>query len=154
MFDLEIMTRDFGKLDIAEENIIVFEDGLPGFEEYYKFALIPLAEDSPFLVIQSIKDVEIAFTVIEPGNFIKDYQFEISDNVEEELKIETIEDVLVLNIITLNQNIKQSTVNLSAPLVINASENLGRQVILDNPSYKVKQKLFKTSKSSGEEVAE
>lgn len=142
MFNLKVLTRDFGEIEAEQNNIIEFKHGLPGFEELKEFLLIPLSEDSPFMVIQSLDDVEVAFTVIEPGNFISDYKFEISDNVEEELEISSIEDILVLNIITLQEKLKESTVNLSAPLVININKNLGRQVILDDKRYELKYKFF------------
>ena len=139
---MKVLTRDFGEIEAEQNNIIEFKHGLPGFEELKEFLLIPLSEDSPFMVIQSLDEVEVAFTVIEPGNFISDYNFEISDNVEEELEISSIEDVLVLNIITLQEKLKESTVNLSAPLVININKNLGRQVILDDKRYELKYKFF------------
>ena len=139
---MKVLTRDFGEIEADQENIIKFKNGLPGFEELKKFVIIPLSDDSPFMVVQSLDEVEVAFTVIEPGNFISDYKFEISDNIEKELEISSIEDVLVLNIITLQEKLKESTVNLSAPLVININKNLGRQVILDDKRYELKYKFF------------
>jgi len=139
---LKVLTRDFGEIEADQENIIKFKNGLPGFEELKKFVIIPLSDDSPFMVVQSLDEVEVAFTVIEPGNFMSDYKFEISDNIEKELEICSIEDVLVLNIITLQEKLKESTVNLSAPLVININKNLGRQVILDDKRYELKYKFF------------
>lgn len=139
---MKVLTRDFGEIEADQKNIIKFKNGLPGFEELKKFVIIPLSDDSPFMVVQSLDEVEVAFTVIEPGNFMSDYKFEISDNIEKELEISSIEDVLVLNIITLQEKLKESTVNLSAPLVININKNLGRQVILDDKRYELKYKFF------------
>lgn len=139
---MKVLTRDFGEIEADQDNIIEFKNGIPGFEELKKFVIIPLSDDSPFMVVQSLDEVEVAFTVIEPGNFISDYKFEISDNIEQELEINSIEDVLVLNIITLQEKLKESTVNLSAPLVININKNLGRQVILDDKRYELKYKFF------------
>lgn len=139
---MKVLTRDFGEIEADQKNIIKFKNGLPGFEELKKFVIIPLSDDSPFMVVQSLDEVEVAFTVIEPGNFMSDYKFEISDNIEKELEISSIEDVLVLNIITLQEKLKEITVNLSAPLVININKNLGRQVILDDKRYELKYKFF------------
>ena len=150
MFVLKIKTRDFGELEVDENNIIFFENGLPGFENYKKFVIIPLAEDSPFIIIQSLDDSDAAFTAVEPGNFIKNYSFEISDKVEEELKISSIEDLMVLNIITLKEEIRNSTLNLSAPIIINLKDNLGRQIILDEPHFELRYKLFAPAQSEKE----
>jgi flagellar assembly factor FliW len=153
-FALKIKTRDFGEIEIDEDNIILFENGLPGFEAHNKFVIIPLAEDSPFIIIQSLKDAEVAFTAVEPGNFIGNYSFEISDKIESELKISSIEDLLVLNIITLKEKIEDSTVNLSAPIIINVRAGLGRQVILDEPHFELRYKLFAASQQEELEVSE
>ena len=37
---MRINTRYFGTVDLDDDKVIVFDDGLFGFEEYKKFALI------------------------------------------------------------------------------------------------------------------
>jgi len=147
---MEIMTRDFGKIEIVKSDIISFNSGLPGFENQKEFILLPLAEDSPFIIMQSVEDPDIAFVTVEPGNLIQNYEFEISDKIENNLKIESMSNLLILNIITLKDDFKNSTVNLSAPIVINLEEKLGQQVILDDQRYQVRYKIF----AAAEEVAE
>ena len=147
---MEIMTRDFGKIEIDRSDIIFFKSGLPGFEELEEFILLPFAEESPFIIMQSVENPDIAFVTVEPGNLISDYEFEISDKVEKSLKIESVSSLLILNIITLKDNIENSTANLSAPIIINLEEKLGRQVILDDQRYNVRFKIFAAQE---EEVA-
>jgi len=147
---MEITTRDFGKIEIAQSDIISFKAGIPGFENLEDFVLLPLADESPFIIMQSVSDPDVAFVTVEPGNLIQDYEFEISDKAEKELKIESISNLLILNIITLKNQIKDSTANLSAPIVINLEEKLGKQIILDDQRYQVRFKVF----AAAEEVAE
>jgi len=123
---------------------------LPGFENLKDFVLLPLAEESPFIIMQAVEDPDIAFVTIEPGNLIQDYEFEISDKVEKNLEIDSISNLLILNIITLKDKIENSTANLSAPIIINLAAKLGQQVILDDQRYKVRYKIF----AAAEEVAE
>lgn len=147
---MEIMTRDFGRLEIEKSDIISFKSGLPGFDNLEDFVLLPLGEESPFIVMQSVDDPDIAFVTVEPGNLMQNYEFEINDKTEKELKIEKISDLLILNIITLKDEIKKSTANLSAPIVINIEDKLGKQVILDDQRYQVRYEIF----ASAEEVTE
>jgi flagellar assembly factor FliW len=147
---MEIMTRDFGRLEIEKSDIISFKSGLPGFDNLKDFVLLPLGEESPFIVMQSVDDSDIAFVTVEPGNLMQNYEFEINDKTEKELKIEKISDLLILNIITLKDEIKKSTANLSAPIVINIEDKLGKQVILDDQRYQVRYEIF----ASAEEVTE
>ena len=97
---MEIMSRDFGKLEIDKSDIIAFNSGLPGFEDLEEFVLLPLAEESPFIIMQAVEDPDTAFVTVEPGNLIKNYEFEISEKTEEKLKIDNIYNLLILNIIT------------------------------------------------------
>ncbi|MGM0499788.1 MAG: flagellar assembly protein FliW [Bacillota bacterium] len=136
------MTRDFGKIEIEEDQIIYFKNGLPGFETAKEFVLLPFADDSPFIIMQSLSNQELAFITVEPGNLIADYEFEISDQREKELEIKSIEDILVLNIITLKDQLEAITANLSAPIIINLKEKLGGQIILDNHNFSVRYPIF------------
>ncbi|TDS34750.1 flagellar assembly factor FliW [Halanaerobium congolense] len=151
---MELMTRDFGKIEIEKDQIINFKGGLPGFEEYQEFVLLPFADDSPFIIMQSIVNPELAFITIEPRNLISDYEFEISDKKEKELKINSIEEILVLNIITLKNKIENITANLSAPIIINLKERLGSQIILDNHKLSVRYPIFAEAEQQSAQLEE
>ncbi|MFW6028857.1 MAG: flagellar assembly protein FliW, partial [Halanaerobiales bacterium] len=84
---MEIMTRDFGEIEINEDDIIEFPEAIPGFPAEDQFVLFPLGEDSPFIVMQSVNSAELAFITIEPGNYLDGYEFEISDELAKKLKI-------------------------------------------------------------------
>jgi len=139
---MEIMTRDFGKIEINEDDIIEFPQSIPGFPEEKEFVLFPIGEDSPFIVLQSVNNSDLAFITIEPGNYLKGYEFEISDELANKLKIESNEDLLVISIATIKDEIENMTINLAAPVIINLKEKLGKQVILDKEDYPVKYRLF------------
>ena len=139
---MEIMTRDFGKIEIDKEDIIKFPQAVPGFPEDKEFVIFPLGEDSPFIVLQSVNNEKLAFITIEPGNYLKDYEFEISDELAKKLKIKKNEDLLILSIATIKGDIQNMTINLAAPVIINLKEKLGKQVILDEDHYPVKYRLF------------
>ena len=138
---MEILTRDFGKVNIDQDKIIEFPDGIPGFKDEQEFVLLPLDEDSLFVIMQSVNTPELAFITIEPRNIIKDYEFVISEKTEELLQIEGIEDIILLNIVNIKDKVEDMTINLAAPLVININKNLGKQIILDDSKYPVKYKL-------------
>ncbi|MFW6309375.1 MAG: flagellar assembly protein FliW [bacterium] len=150
---MEIMTRDFGEIEINKEDIIEFPQALPGFPEQTDFVLLPLKEESPFIIMQSVQEPQLAFITIDPGEIVKDYEFDIGENVEKLLKIEKREQVGVLNIVTIKNSMEDMTVNLAAPLVINFEKNLAKQVILNNDKYPVRYKVF-DKESQKEKVAE
>ncbi len=147
---MEIQTRDFGIVNIDEEDIIVFTKGLLGFVEYKEFVLLPLDEDSPFIIMQSVGESDLAFILTNPWDIITDYEFEISSKIEDALEIEEEKDLLIFVITSIHQHINDMTVNLAAPLVINHTKKLGKQLIIDN--YPVRQAVFTDDKDK-EQVA-
>lgn len=48
-------------------------------------------------------------------------------------------DAMVYNIITVRED--KITVNLAAPLIINVIKGVGKQIILSNTNYKVRQEI-------------
>ncbi len=65
------------------------------------------------------------------------------DEIIKELEIKSSEEVLVLSIITLGKDLKSSTMNLQAPLIINIKNNLAKQFIMQNSEYKTKHPLIR-----------
>ena len=137
----EIRTREFGEIEIKDEDIIEFPKGIPGFPGEDEFVLLPLNDESPFIIMQSVNEPGLAFVTIEPSTILDGYDFELADPTQEMLKLESHEDVGVLLIATIKDNIEDMTVNLAAPVVFNINQRLGRQVILDNDSYPVRYRL-------------
>lgn len=126
-----------------EKNVITFNNGLPGFESLKTYILEDIEGSEPFKAIKSIEDENIGFVTIVPFDFKVDYQVKLTEAVINSLKIEAPEDVLILNTVTLNSDIKKITTNLKAPIIINLKNNLGYQMILDRENYSIKHPLIK-----------
>ncbi|KAA6474983.1 flagellar assembly protein FliW [Bacillus swezeyi] len=133
-----IKTKYHGETQIQEEQMIVFENGLPGFSDEQKFVILPLSEDSPFVVLQSVQTEELAFIVASPFIFFKDYGFDLEETTVELLEIESGEDVEVMAILTIEEPFEKSTANLIAPIVVNRKKMLAKQVILHDSPYQTK----------------
>jgi len=140
---LNIKTKYFDTVEINEEDIITFQNGLPGFLEEKQFVLMNL-EETVFQVLQSVTTAELAFIVVNPFGFKPNYSFELDDQVVEQLKIESSDDVTILSIVTLKDTLATSTVNLKAPLVINVNQKEGKQYIIQKTDYTPKEYIFKT----------
>jgi len=133
---MKIATKFLGEIEIVEQDILTFEQGLLGLEDYKKFVLLPIDANFPLVLLQSVDQVEIGFIVAYPFAFKKDYSFDISDEDREKLQIEKEEDALTYTIVTMKETLQDSTINLLAPLIINIDKKLGKQIVLqDNKSY-------------------
>ncbi|ANC78598.1 flagellar assembly protein FliW [Fictibacillus phosphorivorans] len=131
-------------IEISEEDILHFEQGLPGFEDEKQFVLLPM-EGTPFSTLQSVSTKELAFFTTNPFLFFTDYDFELVESVQKQLKIKEESDVLVQVILTIQEPLEKSTGNLQAPVVLNVKENLAKQVILTDNKYRTRHELLETS---------
>lgn len=139
---MQIQTKFLGEVDIQEEEIILFGDGIPGLEEYHQFVLISLGEEMPFSVLQSINEPQIGFIVADPFKIKKDYAFDLSDVEKEVLTITGPSDVLTQVIVTVKDPFEESTINLLAPIIINVNNRKGKQIILqDNSKFPIRYPL-------------
>ncbi|MDU4860340.1 MAG: flagellar assembly protein FliW [Terrisporobacter othiniensis] len=120
---------------------IFFEKGIPGLEKYREFEINQVESNEKFKQIISIEDSNIGFIVISPFEIKKDYELNLSDDVIKELQIDSPKDVLVLSLITLGKTLEKSTVNLKAPVIINIKNNKGKQLILQDDKYNIKEPL-------------
>lgn len=133
---MKIETKFLGEVDIVEEDIYTFENGLPGFEDLTKFVLIPLDADLPLAILQSTEQAQVGFITAYPFAFKADYAFDLSEEDKQALHIETEDEVLPYAIVTMQEPFEDSTINLLAPVVVNVAKKRGKQVVLgDNKKY-------------------
>lgn len=137
----------FGVIEVDEDKIIKFVDEIPGFSEAKRFILVPHSENSPFNWLQSVELPEVAFPVANPWLFFEDYKPVISEVDLDKLEMESAieEDVVVLSILTIPSDPYKISANLQAPVVINAKNNIAKQVILLNENYTTKHLLLSSS---------
>ena len=107
---------------------------MPGFPERRRFALVQLDEDGVLCQLQSLEDPALRFLVMPPVPFFPDYAPEVGDDVVDDLKIQSPEDVIVLLVLNAGESLDTTTANLMAPVVVNTATLQARQVVLDDPS--------------------
>ncbi len=137
---MEVKTTRFGTIEIEEDKIISFTQGILGFPNERKYILFPHKNSKIFFWLQSIERPELAFVCIDPFLVKPDYEFEIPDRIEKELDIKDPSEVNVITLVTIpNRTNKEEliTVNLLGPIVVNAKTKLARQIVLDPNKYQV-----------------
>lgn len=143
---MEISTTQFGDIEYESSDVITFSQGIPGFEDQQSFIIIPSGDiDFPFNMLQSTQTDSLAFIVTDPFLFVDNYDFELSQSDAAFLKISDegdLEDVIALSIVTIPENVEDTTINIMAPLMINNKEKIGKQILL-NEYDEVKYAIFK-----------
>lgn len=146
---MELTTRLFGKINVDESKIIVFENGLPGFPDNKKFMIINDAEspDNVFSWLQSIEDGMLSFIILDTLRVLKDYNPLVEAEALEPLGEFNIEDLLIYNIAAVPGDINKMTINLKAPVIINPKIQKGKQVIVNNEEYPIRYNIINDIKS-------
>ncbi|MCK5687203.1 flagellar assembly protein FliW [bacterium] len=140
---MEIKTVRFGDIEVPESDVIVFAEGLLGFENIKEYILLNTEGEEIFKWLQAVKAPALCFLVIEPELFMFNYSLEISDEDVKNLKINSSEEVEILAIVTVPENPQDMTANLQGPIVLNVGNNMAKQIISGNPSHKVKVPIIK-----------
>lgn len=139
-----IETDKFGQIEIDDNLIFDFVEPVIGYDNLTKYVLIEHSENSSFKWLQSIEDKNLAFPVTSPAFFDIDYQFEIPTDKAEKISLNSVESLISLNIVSIpSNNPRKATINLLAPIIINATNKQGMQIILSSSNYPVKYPLFK-----------
>jgi len=138
---MKVNTKAFGLIDVDEKQRIVFPDGLFGFEEYDEYVLLD-AEHQPFLWLQSVKDQDVAFILINPFLFRTDYEVNIANEELAGIGITSPENTLIFVIVTIPQGGSPMTANLQGPLVINKQDMKGMQAVLSDIRWKTRHDII------------
>lgn len=93
---MKIQTKFLGEIEFDSKDLIHLPHGMPAFEDEKEFVLLPLSEESPFMIFQSVQNEHLCFILAYPFLVNKDYQFDLSDEDREFLQIEKPEPFPVL----------------------------------------------------------
>lgn len=128
-----IESERLGAVEVDESKVMTFADGLLGFPDTNRFALVDAGDDGTYFWLQSLDDPRLAFLAAVPWAFFPDYEPELSMSEQEALGITDPSEVLVFCLLTITE--EAVTANLLGPLVVNSNTREGRQIVLDNSEY-------------------
>lgn len=153
-----IKTKHFGEIELDEDKVITFEDGIMGFKEFTKFTLLydnEEGEDTIIRWMQSIEEPGLALPVISPYFIKQDYSPIVEDELLKKLgDIQSEEELFILLALTIPKDMKEISANLKAPFIIHSSTRKGCQVIADNQDYEIKYKIYEILQSKNRKKEE
>lgn len=139
---MQIETKFFGLREVAEDDIITFEHGIPGFEDNHDYTIMQYKEGSPFFVLQSLQLPDLALILIEFSQISPGFSFDISDDDVTELGLTDAANAITYAVAVLPADISKATVNLAAPIIICNQTKKAKQIIINNPAYSLRHPLF------------
>ncbi len=148
-----VKTKYFGEIELTEEKIITLDRGLMGFEEYKRYTILYDCEKeggTNIMWFQSVEDQGLVLPMINPLIVKDDYNPVVEDELLVPLGEITEENLVILLTMTVPEDIKEMSVNLKAPVIINADTRKGVQIIVENQDYEVKYKVYDVLKKKKE----
>ena len=142
---MKINTKIFGEVEISDNKIIVFENGIIGFPDLKHFTLLHDEEKGTNVGIrflQSIEEPAFAMPVMDPFIVKEDYSPEVDDDLLARLGNLTEDNLLVLVTVTVPSDLTGMSVNLQGPIIINVDELKACQIIVEGNKYPVKFPIY------------
>lgn len=147
---MKLNTKYFGELEYKGEDVLHFSAGLLGFEDCNEFITIDNPDGAGvFRWLQSIDRPELAFVVINPVFAMTDYEFDIPRPMVEKLGLKKPEDAQVLAVVKIPEDLNKMTVNLRAPIVVNVSNKMAAQIVLEDEKYSLRHPMASFVKNAG-----
>lgn len=138
---MRVDTKIFGEIEIADDKLITFENGIIGFPDLKRFALIhdgDKGDDAGIRFLQSIEEPGFAMPVMDPLAVKPDYDPEVNDELLAGVGKISPDNMLVLVTVSVPGDLTKMSVNLQGPFIINVEEHKACQVIVENGDYPVK----------------
>ncbi|ENO84294.1 flagellar assembly protein FliW [Thauera linaloolentis] len=134
---MQVKSPEFGTVEVADDRVIEFPAGLPGFEQCRRFVLVhEEGREAEVFLLQSADDPDVAFSITAPIRLGVNLEFTLSDEDVALLQLDSIDDVAVA-IIVRSQGADETgpagaglSANFMAPLVINTRARRGMQKVI------------------------
>jgi flagellar assembly factor FliW len=134
----QIRSELFGTLDITEDELIEFSDGLLGFPTCRSWALLRGTKDGTAW-LQSAEHATLVFLLVDPFVFFDGYSAELSPGELHRLKASDSSEIAVFAIVTLpGAGTDTCTANLQGPVVLNLVSRRGVQVVFGEGPFGIR----------------
>lgn len=128
---ISIETPRFGKLEVEEDRLFLFPEGLVGLPNLKRFMILDY-KDTELQWLQSVDEPDMAFIIVSPFLIAEEYQFELPEAARTLLEIDDLQDVSTYVIIRVDA--EKVIANLQGPIVINGRNRKGIQLVLEDTS--------------------
>lgn len=140
-----VLTRLFGPIDVQEQEVLEFRDGLLGFSLFRRWLLIE-GKKPGTAWLQSADHGALAFMLVDPFQAFDGYTAHLGPAEIERLGAQDPSLIAVFAIVTLpSEDAPEATANLRGPVVINVSARVGAQIVASEGTWSVRQPLPATA---------
>ena len=139
---LRIQTSRFGLIEIKDNDLIQFPEGILGFGQLRQFVLLDDPNDEIFAWLQSCEEPGIAFPVLEPELFDSQYNPALAKSDLSALGLAEAKGFRMFTIVTIPKDPTQMTANRKAPIIVNVEKRTARQCVLQDNQLAIREPIF------------
>lgn len=151
---MNISGTRFGSIEYTAEDVVSFDEGLIGFSKLCRHILVSTKEGSPFRWLQSLDEPSLAFLLTDPVAFVDGYAPAMTDAEAESLALCEDTPRLLYTTASIPAGCPNDmTLNLVAPIVINAVTRKAKQIVLDDHAYTIRHRVFPAADRTSEKKA-
>ena len=129
-------------VEYLPEDVITFPKGLPGFEHAKEFVIYSRPEHAPFHCMACVSDPDLQFILINPLHFQPTYDPRIPPHELRDLEVKDPRELLLYTLVTFAPELSDSTANLLGPIFINIRTRTGKQIVIDDERYSVRERIL------------
>ena len=127
-----------GDLQVRSSDALYFANGMLGFPECRRFALVRAEHDGLFW-LQSIEYSTLAFLLVDPFAVVPDYSIDVAPSQLADLGAYRPADIALLSVVTLPAvPTDQPTANLQGPIAINFATRAAKQLVMSETDFGVR----------------
>ncbi len=131
----------FGECSFADNDVIEFPWGLPGFPTLRRWLALTVESQSSFVWLQSIDDPSVALPTSDPYYIFEDYDPKLPPYAIAALDIASASEFTLLCVVVVTDGDEEMTMNLMAPIAVNLRTRKARQIMLENAGFSVRQPI-------------
>jgi len=133
--------RHLGRVEYRADEVVHFPLGLLGYLKFKEYLFVRDEEYSPFFWMISVDQADVGFVLVDPLIFCADYAPNITRRDLNELSAESPQSLEMYSIVTMNQDPRLTTANLSGPILVNREKMIGKQLVLLDDRYSTKHRI-------------
>jgi flagellar assembly factor FliW len=132
---MELQGTRIGSVAYEESDLITLPSGLVGMPDLKRFLVLDFEEELPFKWLQSVDEPGVGFLVAEPAIFRPDFALGLEEEDLRELKSVGLQDIVVFVLCTYDAGKGAIAGNLRGPVIVDSTQRLGRQLVLEESAY-------------------
>ena len=129
---MKLLTTRFGTVEVPDKDVLFFSLGVLGSSEVRRYVMLDHGRNTPLKWLQAVDKPELAFPMVPATDLVEDYHITVSPDDLAALAMESTDELLAFAILTIPNGAPElTTANLKAPIVMNPTTHLARQVLVE-----------------------